>query len=124
MAAEAGGGDEDAPREGEDRARGAAFIAEGSANVVLVFRRSYKIGAGARQARDCSLLEARAGSPLEACACPSTEGAVATPSCSISDMRFQSVHCSAILSPSIRKIDVPETVALRLVGCMPRNWPL
>src|SRR5260370_42116884 len=51
-------------------------------------------------------------------------GAMAIPSCSIIDIRFQFAHSSTIFEPSMRKMEVPVTLAFLLVGGMPRNWPL
>src|ERR1700733_10045148 len=51
-------------------------------------------------------------------------GAMASPSCSSIDIRFQFAHSSTIFEPSMRKMEVPVTLAFLLVGGMPRNWPL
>jgi hypothetical protein len=45
--------------------------------------------------------------------------AMAITSCSISDMRFQFDHISAIFEPSMRLMDVPVTLAFLLVGGIP-----
>ena len=51
-------------------------------------------------------------------------GGAVTPSCSIRVITFQSAQCSMTLPPSMREMEVPDTVQVRLVGCIPRTASL